>query len=214
MNINYIKNIKKYIEDFLYAILGGICIGIGGTIFLSIENTIIGSIFFSIGLIIILYFNLNLFTGKTGYVLKNDIKYLFNLIIIWFGNLIGTNLVARLCSFTRIKDKIQPICDTLVNVKLNDTYLSMFILSIFCGFLMYVAVDAFKQKNNFLYVILPTLCVSVFILCGFEHSIADMFYFSLSNQLLSNLDLIILISLGNFLGSNIIPITKKSLDLS
>ena len=35
---------------FLSAILAGMVIGFGGTVFLSVENTVIGSLFFTIGL--------------------------------------------------------------------------------------------------------------------------------------------------------------------
>ncbi len=37
--------------------------------------------------------------------------------------------------------------------------------------LMFIAVDFYKQRNSFLVLI---FCMLMFILAGFEHSIADM----------------------------------------
>ena len=43
--------------------------------------------------------------------------------------------------------------------------------------MMYLAIDNFNKSKNHLFVIAP---VMIFILSGFEHSIADMFYFHLA----------------------------------
>lgn len=48
---------------FLSAILAGMVIGFGGTVFLSVENTVIGSLFFTIGLFVVCTRGLHLFTG-------------------------------------------------------------------------------------------------------------------------------------------------------
>ena len=53
-------------------------IAIGGTVFLSIENKVIGASLFSIGLFGVLIYNLNLYTGKIGYLITN-----FNLIFFY-----------------------------------------------------------------------------------------------------------------------------------
>jgi len=47
-------------------------IAIGGTVFLSIENKVIGASLFSIGLFGVLIYNLNLYTGKIGYWLEKS----------------------------------------------------------------------------------------------------------------------------------------------
>ena len=62
--------------------LAGIMIAIGGTVFLSIENKVIGASLFSIGLFGVLIYNLNLYTGKIGYLITNfNLKYIKELII-------------------------------------------------------------------------------------------------------------------------------------
>jgi len=40
----------KKATSFLYSVLGGVCIGIGGTVFLSCENKVTGAVFFCLGL--------------------------------------------------------------------------------------------------------------------------------------------------------------------
>ena len=57
---------KEKIKFLIKAIMAGIMIAIGGTIFLSMEDKIIGAILFSIGLFIIVTRDLNLYTGKVG----------------------------------------------------------------------------------------------------------------------------------------------------
>lgn len=69
--------------------------------------------------------------------------------------------------------------EPVVNAKTNDSYLSLFILAVFCGMLMFIAVATFKLQPNILGALAVFLCVSVFILTGFEHCIANMYYFGL-----------------------------------
>ena len=67
------KDLKKYVDFLLKGIYAGLMIGIGGTVYLSVENTIIGSFLFSIGLLMICMYGMNLYTGKIGYILINKI---------------------------------------------------------------------------------------------------------------------------------------------
>ena len=194
----------KTLRDFLLAVASGICIGIGGTVFLSCDNKVVGSVLFAVGLYIICVQGLNLFTGKIGYLVGSEVKtYLPFLGIVWLGNLVGTFLSGVLVSLTRIAgiaDKAASLCET----KNSDSMLSLFILAIGCGILMYAAVDSYKKCQN---PIILIFCVAVFILCGFEHCIADMFYYSVAGMWsLDALVRIIVITLGNSVGGMLFPI--------
>ena len=68
---------------FLSAILAGMVIGFGGTVFLSVENTVIGSLFFTIGLFVVCTRGLHLFTGKVCYLFDNDAAYAKTLLVIF-----------------------------------------------------------------------------------------------------------------------------------
>lgn len=188
--------------------LAGIMIAIGGTVFLSIENKVIGASLFSIGLFGVLIYNLNLYTGKIGYLITNlNLKYIKELIITLIGNFIGACSVGFILRYTRIYDKIYEKSLMLANTKLNDNILSIFILSIFCGLLMYYAVNGFKKQTDFGKYLVVYLGVAVFILCGFEHCIANMYYFSVADiWSLKTLGYTGIMVLGNSLGSFIIPL--------
>ena len=183
-------------------------IAIGGTVFLSIENKVIGASLFSIGLFGVLIYNLNLYTGKIGYLITNfNLKYIKELIITLIGNFIGACSVGFILRYTRIYDNIYEKALNLANIKLNDNILSIFILSIFCGLLMYYAVNGFKKQTDFGKYLVVYLGVAVFILCGFEHCIANMYYFSVADiWSLKTLGYTGIMVLGNSLGSFIIPL--------
>ena len=206
----------KHFRDFLYAVLAGMAISIGCIIFLSVENPVIGSILFSIGLLTILKFGLNLFTGKAPYLCQNKMSYFPFLLNVWAGNLVGTFLTSFLLKNTRVYNNIIERCTSVANVKINDSLLSLFILAIFCGIMMYIAVDTYINQGggrNFTSGLVVVFCVSVFILAGFEHSIADMFYFILSSPIDKWIVPLIVISLGNVVGGNLICwITKWKIE--
>ena len=106
-----------------------------------------------------------------------------------------------------IEGKVQGI----VNVKMADDALSLLILSIFCGMLMFTAVDAFRNEKlpSVCRPVMVFLCVMVFILSGFEHSIADIFYFAASGMVSGEAFLyLIMIIIGNSIGGLIIPLLQ------
>lgn len=198
-------NLKKHFDVFLKGIYAGIMIAIGGIAYVAVDNKIIGSFLFSIGLLTICMYGLNLYTGKIGYILINKINYLFELLLSLLGNFAGTYIVGNIMRFTRFENYAE-IAKSLVEIKLNDNLISIFILSIFCGIMMYIAVNNFKHAKDLISKYIGIfMCVMVFILCGFEHCVANMFYFSLANVWDANVFLyLIIMVLGNSLGSIVI----------
>ena len=100
--------IKKYLKTFVLALCAGICIGIGGTVYLMCSSKLLGAILFSVGLLTILIFKLKLFTGMSGYILeeKNKLNYILHLFITWLGNFVGTFLVGSMLLNTRLSDNL------------------------------------------------------------------------------------------------------------
>lgn len=85
--------------------------------------------------------------------------------------------------------------------------MSLFVLGIFCGLLMYAAVEGYKRVQN---PLILCFCVAVFILCGFEHCIADMFYYSLAGGWNGDVIVrILVITVGNSLGGMLLPLADK-----
>ena len=198
-------------KDFIKSVLAGIMIGIGGTIYLSIDNNVVGASLFGIGLFMIVIYGFNLYTGKIGYLVDNfNFKYIKMLVITLIGNFIGTFFVGYILKFTRIYSLIHDKAKLLVNVKLDDSLISILILAFFCGILMYLAVNTYKENKDISKYLGVFLGVIVFILCGFEHCIANMYYFSVSSTWSLNTLLYLLVMiLGNSLGGILIPLCNK-----
>lgn len=201
---------KRFADIFLRALLTGFAIGIGGVVYLSCDSKYIGSFLFGTGLFVILNFGFNLFTGKVGYAVENKPAYLIDLCVIWLGNLIGTAAMGFMVLGTRISgigEKAAALC----TVKLSDNPVSIIILSFFCGMLMFIAADGFKKSENPIsQVLMVFLPVMVFILCGFEHCVANMFYFTAAKAWSGKAFLWLLImTLGNSLGGIFIPLVRK-----
>lgn len=198
-------------KDFIKSVLAGIMIGIGGTIYLSLDNKVVGASLFGIGLFMIVIYGFNLYTGKIGYLVDNfNFKYIKMLVITLIGNFIGTFFVGYILKFTRIYSLIHDKAKLLVNVKLDDSLVSILILAFFCGILMYLAVNTYKENKDISKYLGVFLGVIVFILCGFEHCIANMYYFSVANIWnLNTLLYLLIMILGNSLGGMLIPLCNK-----
>ena len=202
---------KKNTDTFLRAFATGIAIAIGGIVYLSCENRYLGAFLFGTGLFVILSFGFNLFTGKVGYAVENKPSYISSLLVIWLGNFAGTALSAFLVLNTRIcciADKASDMCNT----KLADSPLSIFILAAFCGLLMFIAADGYKTITNsagkILAVFLP---VVVFILSGFEHCVANMFYFTLAKAWSGKAFVwLMIMTLGNSVGGTLSPYSERA----
>lgn len=199
------KRIKQFLDFFIKGIYAGIMIGVGGTVFLSVSDSVMGSFLFSIGLLMICMYGMNLYTGKIGYILINKFEYVYELLLSLLGNFVGTFLVGRLMLLTRFSN-ISARALTMSNAKLGDNLLSIFVLAMFCGVLMYIAVNNYKKAQNEIGKYIGIfMCVMVFILCGFEHCVANMYYFTVASawSLKTFLYLLIMI-LGNSVGSILI----------
>lgn len=201
------------IKVFLSAALAGVCIALGGTAFLSVESKIAGALFFTVGLFVICIFRLHLFTGKVCYVFDNDASYAVDLIFVWLGNLAGTFLAAQALLLTRTGPALALRAGELCQVKLGDGLLSVFALAVFCNVMIYIAVEGFNRAPHDLgrYIAL-FLGVAVFILCGFEHCVANMYYFSVASAWSGKaLGYLAVMTLGNAVGGVVFPLARRLL---
>jgi formate/nitrite transporter FocA (FNT family) len=194
---------RRNMKYLVKSITAGILIGIGGTAYLMASDKVVGAILFGIGLFVIVVQELNLFTGRIGYVVSNKINYLIEVGITLIGNLIGTVGIALLLLNTRISSAIVTKASGIVDSKLNDNLLSIFILAIFCGILMYIAVNGYKTiKDSVGKYLVVFLCVTVFILSSYEHCIANMYYFTIAGAWnLNTIIYLLVMILGNSVGA-------------
>ena len=186
---------KDLVFSFLKGILAGLAIGVGGFLYILMVflikgelGKVLGSTLFAIGLFTVCTFSLHLYTGKIGlvYEKKQTSTFYISLPIMLIGNAIGAIGLGYICYFSfRNLDIFQTALNT-ANVRLSfnsfDDYLSCCIKSLLCGLCVYLAVKSFAYKRiSIIGTLLLVIFVFIFVYCGFQHCVANMFYFGFAN---------------------------------
>lgn len=195
-------------KKVLSGIAAGILISIGGTVYLSCDIKYVGAILFSVALLCICLKGYSLFTGKVGFIPEKHDKEAFSVLLL---GLLGNAVATIVCGLVlrQVLPAVGEAAQTICSAKLEQTVLSGLVRAIFCGILMYLAVSIYRDHNHNITGIL--FCIPVFILCGFEHSIADMFYFAASGIVSVKAFLYLwLIILGNAIGGMLLPVLTGS----
>lgn len=194
--------LKKFIEG----IMAGILITIGGTVFLACENKTVGAVLFAVALLCICIKGYNLYTGKICYIADTPTKDAFGgLFLGLLGNVIATTVCGYGIAYAlpNVKEAALAACTK----RLDQVFPGTLIRAIFCGILIYLAVDIFRKNNKIVGIL---FCIPVFILSGYEHSIADMFYFAASGIVsLKAFGFIWTVILGNSIGGLLLPLLSK-----
>lgn len=188
-------------SEFFSAWLAGLLIGLSVFVRLMQPNEF-GIILFSMGMTAILILNLDLFTGKIGYIFKDNrsIKYYLG---IFLSNWIGALSAYAVAANPIIKDKIF-IQAALIAENRPDNIITIFFSSIMCGILVYIAVYCYKKTKSILSIMLP---IVVLVGSGFHHVVAEMFYLSLiMSNFFKYCFMLLVIGLGNSIGSMITSI--------
>ena len=170
------------------SISASLLIGLGNYALLKLGNPI-GPFIFALGLLGVCYMGLNLFTGKCGFLIQDKIKIL-DLLVILLVNLFAGYIFGLIFSVADID-----VYNNAVNkVATWEVSVAFFIKSLLCGIIMYIAVYMYRKKTP-LGIIYG---IPLFILCGFQHCIANIITMGVARTF----DISILICiLGNFLGS-------------
>lgn len=159
-------------------------------------NSYIGAALFAFGLIIICSYGMSLFTGMAGYITKDNIGQFFaagvvNCVMAFLFGVLGSLNPA-------CKEKAIAVCAG----KIEKGVLWMFVSAIFCGMLIYLGVDFYKKRGRFIGII---FAIPIFVLCGFDHTVADMFYYGAAGVYnIADIRLLLAAFVGNALGSNIV----------
>ena len=202
-------------KTFLSGILAGISISLGGTVFLLCDSKLVGAIFFTVGLFCVCVFGFNLFTGKICYVFDNGKKYALALPLIWLGNLVGALFTAFIEKFTRLAPALTEKAASVCETKLSQGLLSAFILAFLCDIMIYIAVEGYKSCQHEIGKYLAIFFgVTVFVICGFEHCVANMYYFTIGDAWNLNTVLYLLVmTAGNAAGGVFIPLMRKLIEM-
>lgn len=187
----------KLLNLLVSSMLAGLCISIGGLAFLK-NPGIVGAVLFTFGLLTVVHFKFLLYTGTAGFCYSA--KDLGRLVLILIGNIIGCFIVAqafRLC--------VPPdITAAIIGNRLSASFLQALILGTGCGFIMTAAVK-FAREGKFLPLLFGVPC---FIMCGFYHSIADAFYYSLNFRPEVMTPWLAAV-IGNFIGCNLYRLRQE-----
>ena len=166
--MNKLHNIAN---NYYKSIVASLLITIVAYCNLLCENRYIGAFMFSFGLIVICKYNLNLFTGQAGYI---TIKQIPNYLITIITNLFYTMFFSVLLSFNENAClKAREIWATKSNLGVDSLIFSSF----FCGVLIYIGVDYYKKHSSIVGLL---FAIPIFVLCGFDHAVADTAYFTLA----------------------------------
>lgn len=203
----------KTLRKLCLGLLAGLLIAVGGCVFLfclsekaatgDILCKYVGAFFFSIALVCICIKGYTLYTGKIGFIPEaHDKEAVTTLIWGLVGNIIATLALGLVCrlAIPDLKDPAVSIC----TAKLGQAWWQTFVRGCMCGVLMYLAVSIWKEKQSVVGIL---FCVPVFIMSGFEHSIANMFYFAAADiRSLDAVIYIVIVVLGNTVGAMVPPL--------
>lgn len=194
--LNYIavaqkKTEVKWYKTLLLAVFAGAFIALGAVSSNAASATFSGSAasvlkaaVFPIGLTLVIFFGAELFTGNCLLVapaVGRDIKIsrLFkNWGIVYGGNLLGSVLIAVIVVYSGIQTgAVKDACITVAANKCNMNFGIALLRAIPCNMLVCLAVwFALSSKSAAGKILALYLPVFAFVVCGFEHSVANMYY--------------------------------------
>ena len=234
--LNYIavarkKTDSKWYLTLLLAVYAGAFIAFGAVSSTAASATLSGSAasiakaaVFPVGLILVVFFGAELFTGNClllAPTVSREIKVtrLFkNWGIVYGGNLIGSVLIALIVVYSGVQSgAVKDACIAVAANKCNMNFGEALLRAIPCNMLVCLAVwFALSAKSAPGKIILLYLPVFTFVVCGFEHSVANMYYLTagllsgsteglnIGNAIVNSL---IPSTLGNIIGGAIIALS-------
>lgn len=183
-------------KTFVLAMFAGAFIAFGALffmVFISDPNLswgpqrLVGGICFCLGLVLVLCCGAELFTGNSLMVCGLASKrfeagrLLRAWVLVWLGNFVGSLLAVALVYLSGIyKLNGEAVANTMVSVaagKVNLSITEMFFRGILCNIFVCLAVwigfGAKSTTDKTVGILLP---IAGFVACGFEHSVANMFF--------------------------------------
>lgn len=177
----------------------GALIGLAGYVYLSCENKYVGAFLFSVGLLSVLVFGCDLFTGKVCF--PKNYHHPLRLLTCFLGNVIGCiwmGIVTMRVNGVGDRAKI------VMSIKYEKSMFSLVMDGMICGMFIAIAVVGYRMLNvaSVAKSLIVVMAVMGFILCGSEHVIADCYYVmaAMTGNILGDLRVIVCVLIGNVLG--------------
>jgi len=219
---------KTQLLSFVKGILAGLAIGLGGFLYVLMVHfvqgelgRVLGSLLFAVGLFTVCTCMLHLYTGKIGMVYegKQTKDFYISLPVMLIGNAIGAFgfgfALWAIFKDTSVMETVNRICTSRTTLSSFDDFLAVIVQSTLCGVCVYLAVKAFSlNRLKPIGILLLVFFVFVFVYSGFQHCIANMFYFGFGNHIngytFINLAFCILFnSLGPIFGVLLVKLIKN-----
>ncbi len=182
-------------------------------------SKLLGGATFSAALILVLLLGGELFTGTNlamGVALYENKVTFPQAVRVWIlaylGNFIGIFVLCLLMAGSgAARDLLSSYLALMVPGKLSPPWYSLLLKGVLCNFLVCLGVFAgYKLKSEMGKATLCVLVITVFVLAGFEHSVANIAYFSLYVLYLGTAQLpamgwnLFWVTLGNLLGGAVL----------
>ena len=221
--VRFEKMNKKDFWVFCVAsIFGGIMVSIGGVgllISMSMFNgafgNLVGSIVFSLAMFVVTAFGLYLTTGLSTRILTMGVKNMWTLPVSLVFNVIGIGITAILVRLSHVD--VIATANTVMAKKLCDNgwVIHSICSGILCGILIGLSVllSKYSPKKNLSASIGVTFPIIVFVFCGFDNSLANVYYMFMCDTITwSMIGYCFLSLIGNLIGGvliSILPLIKK-----
>ena len=189
MNKKVVCKIKEITAFAILAVLAGLMLSLGCMSYLYITSygssvwlKIAGSLAFTIGLLFIVFFGFKLFTGLNVDLIHTNWREWYKLPVCFIFDSVGLWLGALIAFKTPIGPAIMEKAHYVADAKLSANLGGVFLSAIMCGILITIAILGYRKfidhpSAAITAVIIP---ISIFVLLGFEHSVANQMYFALS----------------------------------
>ncbi|MEG0596866.1 MAG: formate/nitrite transporter family protein [Oscillospiraceae bacterium] len=180
---------------------------------------LLGAVTFSAALILIVLLGGELFTGANlvvGIGLYDGKISPLDALRVWLycygGNLIGVLVICLLVVGSGAsRDLLGSYLALIIPAKLSAPWYAIFLKGVLCNLLVCIGVYAgFRLKSESGKILVITLVITTFVMAGFEHSIANMAFFSLYALLVPGADFLAMghnllwSTLGNLLGGAVL----------
>ena len=186
IEIGYNKANMPKMRMFLLAILAGAYIAFAGaaaTIGSSLAGKIASACIFPAGLAMVIIAGSELFTGNNLMIISAMEKRITvkQLLVAWAivyaGNLVGSMLVAAFAvgggTFDSIYENVIATATTKASLAFGDGVLRGILCNVLVCVAVWMAAAAKDAAGKIICLYLP---IMAFVLCGFEHCVANMFY--------------------------------------
>ena len=231
VDIGIHKTMMSAFKMLLLGIFAGLFISFAGiaattataTMETASAGRLIAAIVFPAGMAMVLIAGSELFTGNNLIIISvlekkvTVAKMLKNWFFVYIGNFLGAAFVAAMVTYGHVPDLFEgTLAKAVINsgvIRTSMDFSDALIKGILCNILVCIAVwMAFASKQVSGKLLISFWPVLLFVLCGFEHCVADMYYcmaalFTSAEYGISADTL----TWGNFFTHNLIPVTLGNL---